>query len=231
VTIQVIAAIFPNRCPVTIKEQTTMTEKNSLIKKETLLYALLIGFVAGFIAGAIFAVYKLGPTTDTHDHAVPPPSTSSQLNNQTTEAIANLEATVMANHENVTAWIQLGHLYYDSQQTEKAIKAYTHSLKLQPDNANVWTDLGVMYRKNKQSEKAIESFEKAYSVDPKHEPSRLNKGIVLLYDYNKPEEAIAAWEELLRINPEAKLKNGMPLIQAIEEIRNEMATQAPVNDK
>ncbi len=200
-----------------------MTEKSNLVKKETLLYALLIGFVAGFIAGAVFSVYKLGPTTDTHDHAEPPPSTSSsQLNNQTTEAIANLEATVKANHDNVAAWIQLGHLYYDSKQIEKAIKAYNHSLKLQPDNANVWTDLGVMYRRNKQPEMAIESFEKAYSVDPKHEPSRLNKGIILLYDYNKPEEAIAAWEELLSINPEATLNNGMPLIQAIEEIRKEM---------
>ena len=208
-----------------------MTEKSTLVKKETLIYALLIGFVAGFIAGAIFSVYKLGPTTDTHDHVAPPSTTSSQLNNQTTEAIANLEAEVTKNHENVAAWTQLGHLYYDSQQTEKAIKAYTHSLKLQPDNADVWTDLGIMYRQNKQPAKAIESFDKAFSVNPKHEPSRLNKGIVLLYDFNKPEEAIAAWEDLLRINPEATLKNGMPLILAIEEIKKEIHSQAPVNDK
>lgn len=202
-----------------------MAEKNTLVKKETLIYALLIGFVAGFIAGTIFSVYKLDPTTDTHDHAAPPPTTSSQLNNQTIAAIANLEAEVTKNHENVAAWTQLGHLYYDSQQTEKAIKAYTQSLNIQPDNADVWTDLGVMYRQNKQPAKAIESFDNAFSVNPAHEPSRLNKGIVLLYDLNKPKEAIAAWEDLLRINPEATLKNGMPLIQAIEEIKKEMDSQ------
>ena len=207
-----------------------MSEKSNMVKKETLIYALLIGFVAGFIGGAVFAVYKLAPSTP-HAHPTQTqaqaPNNSEQLSNQTAEAIANLEAEVTANHENVDAWTQLGHLYYDSHQTEKAIKAYTHSLKLQPDNADVWTDMGVMYRRNKQPEKAIESFEKAYSANPKHEPSRLNKGIVLLYDYNKPEEAIAVWEELLVVNPEAKLNNGMPLQQAIEEIRKEMKSPTP----
>lgn len=201
-----------------------MTEKTNLVKKETLIFALLIGFVAGFISGAVFAVYKLG-STDTHNHPVQAPAASTQLNNQTAEAITNLEAEVTANPDNTAAWTQLGHLYYDSGKTEKAIKAYTKSLELQPNNADVWTDMGVMYRRNKQPGKAIESFEKAFSVNPKHEPSRLNKGIVLLYDFNKPEKAIAAWQELLSVNPEAKLNNGMPLTQAIKEIKKEMNSQ------
>jgi len=202
-----------------------MAEKSNMVKKETLIYALLIGFVIGFIGGAIFAVYKLAPSTP-HEHPgqeqTQTTGNAEQLNNQTATAIANLEAEVTANHDNVDAWTQLGHLYYDSDQPENAIKAYTHSLKLQPDNADVWTDIGVMYRRNKQPDKAIESFEKAYEVNPKHEPSRLNKGIVLLYDFNKPEEAIAAWEALLTVNPEAKLNDGMPLTQAIEKIKEEM---------
>jgi cytochrome c-type biogenesis protein CcmH/NrfG len=208
------------------KEQLPMSEKSNMVKKETLIYVLLIGFVAGFISGAVFAVYKLAPSTP-HNHSTQTSNNPDQLSNQAAEAIANLEAEVTANHENVNAWTQLGHLYYDSNQIAKAIKAYTHSLKLQPDNADVWTDMGVMYRRNKQPAKAIESFEKAYSVNPKHEPSRLNKGIVLLYDYNKPEEAIAVWEELLVVNPEAKLNNGVPLQQAIENTRKEIQSSTP----
>jgi len=205
-----------------------MAEKNNLIKKETLIYALLIGFVAGFISGAIFAVYKLGPTNSTQTQlAAPSSSTPTQLSNQTSEAIINMEAEVTANPDNVAAWTQLGHLYYDSGQTVQAIRAYTKSLALQPDNADIWTDMGVMYRRNKQPEKAIESFDKAVSVNPKHEPSRLNKGIVLLYDFNKPEEAIVAWKELLTINPQAKLNNGIPLTQAIDTIKKEMNSKKP----
>ncbi len=203
-----------------------MSEKSNMVKKETLIYALLIGFGVGFIAGAVFAVYKLAPSAP-HEHPAQQTQTqatpdSQQLQQQTAAAIANLEAEVTQNHDNVEAWTQLGHLYYDSSQVEKAIKAYTHSLKLQPDNPNVLTDLGVMYRRNKQPQKALESFEKAFAIDPNHIPSRLNKGIVLLYDLNNPAAAIVAWEELLQVSPQAKLNNGMPIQQAIDEIRKQM---------
>ncbi len=201
-----------------------MTEKSTLVKKETLIYALFIGFAIGFISGAVFAVNKLGPSTPSQQvTGAPATDTSSQLSSQQLEAIANLEAEVTANPDNVEAWTRLGHLYYDTEQPNKAIKAYTHSLELKPNNADVWTDLGVMYRRTKQPDKAIESFEKAFSIQPNHAPSRLNKGIVLLYDFDKPVAAIAAWEELLAINPEAKLNNGMDLKQAVDELKKDIA--------
>lgn len=196
-----------------------------MVKKESLFYALLIGLVIGFIGGAVLAVYKLTPATPHTDSA--PTQTaatgnSTALSKQTRDAIANFEAKVTANPQDGAAWTQLGHLYYDSQQPAQAIKAYLKSLEIIPNNPDVLTDLGVMYRRNKQPGKAIESFEKAYTIDPKHEHSRLNKGIVLLYDFNKPEEAIATWKELLIVNPQAKLNDGMPLQQAIDKIRKEM---------
>ena len=205
-----------------------MSEKSNMVKKETLIYALLIGFVAGFIGGAIFAVYKLGPTAPlTAAPQTQSPDNSQQLNKQTAAAIASFEAEVTANPANADAWTQLGHLYYDSDKVVKAIKAYNRSLELAPNNADVWTDLGVMYRRNKQSKKAIESFDKAFSVNPVHEPSRLNKGIVLLYDFNNPEGTVAAWEELLAVNPQAKLNNGKPLSEAIEDVKKEMKKVIP----
>lgn len=209
-----------------------MSEKNNMVKKETLIYALLIGFVAGFIAGAIFAVYKLTPATPpgTSVQQIQPPDNSQQLDSQMAEAITRFEAEVTANPDNAESWTQLGHLYYDSDKVQQAIKAYTRSLELQSGNADVWTDLGVMYRRNKQPDKAIESFDKASSVNPGHEPSRLNKGIVLLYDFNNPEGAVGAWEELLSINPLAKLNNGKPLAQAIEDIKKEIKTAIPAKE-
>ena len=208
-----------------------MSEKSNMVKKETLIYALLIGFVAGFIVGAVFAVLKLAPSTQSasspQTQQTQAANDSGQVNRQTAEAIASYEAEVTANPDSITAWTQLAHLYYDSDQVKMAIKAYNRSLELDSNNADVWTDLGVMYRRDKQPEKAIETFNKASAVNPKHEPSRLNKGIVLLYDLNKPEATIAVWEELLSLNPQAKLNNGMPLAEAIEQIRKEMNSEMP----
>ncbi len=194
-----------------------------MVKKETVIYAIIIGFILGFISGTVFAVYKLGAnnTSQQHEAAEAGPQTSN-VSSQQQEAINNLEREVTADESNVEAWTRLGHLYYDTDKAAKAIKAYNKSLELQPDNADVWTDLGVMYRRNNQPEKAIEAFEHAFSINPNHAPSRLNKGIVLLYDFDQPVAAIETWKELLAIDPEAKLNNGMPLKQAVEEIQNDI---------
>lgn len=79
---------------------------------------------------------------------------------------------------------------------EKAISAYTKSLELHPENPDVWTDLGVMYRRSDQPVEAIKAFDKAIGIDPKHEASHLNKGIVLMHDLYDREGAIQVWEAL-----------------------------------
>lgn len=207
-----------------------MSDTTTMVKKETLLYALLVGLVVGFIGGAVFASYKLSPDTS-HEHPDQAkgqaPKTATAADKETAALIASLEAEVTADPKNVRAWTQLGHRYYDSAQPLKAIKAYRKSLELEPNNPDVLTDMGVMYRRSKQPRKAIESFEKAYSIDPNHEHARLNKGIVLLYDFNKPEEAIAAWEELLTINPQAMMGDKVPLRQVIDELREKIKTATP----
>lgn len=201
-------------------------ETSQLVKKESLFYALIIGLVVGFIGGAIFASFKLGSKTvpQASNNATTASTEQSQLNAQAKEAIANLEAEVTANPGSVEAWTRLGHLYYDTSQVKNAIKAYSKSLELQPGNADVWTDLGVMYRRDKQPQKAIEAFEKAYTLQPDHAPSRLNKGIVLLYDLDKPEETITVWEELLTIKPDIRMNNDLTLREAIEQIKGQLQT-------
>ncbi len=83
-----------------------------------------------------------------------------------------------------------------------------------PDSPDVLTDLGIMYRGNRQPEKAVEMFSKAISLDPKHQNSRMNKGIVLLHDLKDEQSAIQAWEQLLEINPIATFPDG----QTVEEL-------------
>ena len=201
-----------------------MKDTSNLVKKESLFYALVIGLVVGFIGGAIFASFKLGPATapQASNNSTSTGSEQNQLSAQAREAIGNLEAEVTANPKNVEAWTRLGHLYYDTNQIKNAIKAYNKSLEIQPGNADVWTDLGVMHRRDKQPQKAIEAFEKAYSLQPDHAPSRLNKGIVLLYDLDKPEETVAIWEELLAIQPDLKMNNDLTLRDAIKQIKEQI---------
>ncbi|UCF83482.1 MAG: tetratricopeptide repeat protein [Desulfobacteraceae bacterium] len=202
------------------------TEKkvgSRFVKRETLFIVALIAMVVGFLGGVTFSSFKLGsempvrraaPIQQTAQDQAPTAEQSSM--------IAALENEVSLNPENVEAWVQLGNNYFDTNKFVKAIKAYRQSLELNPNNADVWTDLGVMYRRNGQPAEAIKAFNEAMKIDPFHEISRLNKGIVFLHDLNDREGAIRAWEELVRINPFARIANGEAVMELLEKLKEGM---------
>jgi tetratricopeptide (TPR) repeat protein len=125
----------------------------------------------------------------------------------------------------VTAWVELGNNYFDTDQYDKAIRAYQRSLEIQPNNANVLTDMGVMYRRSGKPQEAIKAFDKAMEVDPKHEVSRFNKGVVLLHDLNDTQGAIRAWEDLMTVNPVALTPSGQSVDQMVTQLKKQLKQQ------
>lgn len=183
------------------------------------MYAVI--FIAGFLCGIAFTIYKTGNSAPVNVSA--PQQNEHQHNAETDKAIANLEAAVTTNPDNFENWVQLGNLYFDSDHPEKAIPAYEKALELHSGNANIYTDLGVMYRRIDQPKKAVEAFDHAIAKDANHIHSRFNKGIVLMYDLDDPAGAIASWEEILKIDPEAKTGTGEHLHNFIDRIKAEIA--------
>lgn len=198
------------------------TEGN-FVKKEMMLIVALIALVIGFLGGIFYSAFQTGPTGSVQTASAPagpPQQQQSQpnLSNEQARNILSLEQEVAINPTNGDAWTQLGHVYFDTGNFSKAIRAYEKSLELSPDNPDVLTDLGVMYRRNGQTEKALASFDRAIAIAPNHEQSRFNKGIVLRYDMNDREGAVKAWEDLLRVNPSAMAPNGQPMSEAIKSL-------------
>ena len=191
------------------------------VKKEIMLIVALIALVIGFLGGIFYSAFQDGSTRSVQTASAPagPPQKSQpNLSNEQARNILSLEQEVAINPTNVQAWTNLGHVYFDTGSSVKAIRAYEKSLELSPGNPNVLTDLGVMYRRNGQPGKALEAFDKAIAIAPNHEQSRFNKGIVLRYDMNDREGAVKVWEDLLRINPSATGPNGQPLSEVIKSL-------------
>ncbi len=186
-----------------------MPEKPSGIKKETVLLIAFVSLIVGFLGGVVFSAYKLNSGA-TGSGSMPPPGHAD------TGRIAMLQQLVMKNPKDASAWIQLGDLYFDSKQIEKAINAYRSALKVRPDDADVWTDLGVMYRRGGNPHSALDAFKKAMAVDPKHEASLFDAGVVLLHDLHQPDKAKAMWERLLKLNPDARAPGGQRVKDMIE---------------
>jgi len=192
------------------------------VRKETFWLVTLLALAVGFFGGVMFGVFK----TDTAEMpGQPAPSPSKTTDAGKASMIAALEKETRSNPGNLEAWIELGNSYFDSNQYEKSIGAYTKALEINPDNANVWTDMGVMYRRNGNPQEAINAFDKAIEVDPKHEVSRMNKGIVLLHDLKDTDGAIEAWEGLLEINPVAMAPTGRSVDEMIQQMKKQGSSQ------
>ncbi len=199
------------------------SEPNGTVKKETMMIIAVTALLIGFLGGIVFSAYKTGPTT----HPTPQTNTSSPfikapanggISAQDSAAILSLEREVAVNKDNVMAWTQLGHKFFDTNQPAKAIPAYQHALELDPNTPDVWTDLGVMFRRTSQPMEALKAFDHARQIDPNHQQSRFNRGVVFLYDLKDPQSAVAAWKELLAIKPDSMAPNGQPLSKLIADV-------------
>lgn len=194
------------------------------VTKQTLVWAVVVSLTLGFLAGSVFTSFKLTSKNETSVTNNLSAESQSPADKEEMAKIASqifqLEQVLKQNPEDANSWKTLGNLFFDSDQYENAIEAYTKYLSFDPNNVGVITDLGTMYRLNKQPEKAVETYQRAISIDPKFENARFNKGVVLLHDLNNPEAGIKEWEDLLLQNPMALAPNGESLDAIIHRMKN-----------
>lgn len=191
------------------------------VTRQVMVGWMCVALIAGFLGGMVFGIYKSTPSAPRGQGAGMPPSGGAQQPDaaEIKSRIPEVEKRTADHPDDIEAWIQLGHLYFDTQQVKKAIGAYEKALALNSKNADVWTDLGVMYRRDGQPKKALEAFDTAIKIDPKHEISRFNKGVVLLHDMNDREGALKAWEGLVQINQFAMAPNGQSVDQMVQALK------------
>ncbi len=179
------------------------------MKKETAILAIVVAFGIGFISGATVAILKMTKGSEKVDlvqksQMVPQgeeANVSQGLNPlEVASKIQRLKEMIKKDSKNLSAWVELGNLYFDSGKPQEAIEAYSQALAIKPDHADVRTDMGIMYRQLGDFDRAIQEFRKAAQSDPGHLNSRYNIGIVLLHDKQDIKGAIRAWEEYLKVD-------------------------------
>ena len=200
-------------------------DNTGTITRQALYMAILVSVTLGFIMGAVYTSFKLAEDSSAdhaaHMHAetsVPP---AGDDGTEMDGRISELEKFLEQHPEDAKAWARLGHMFFDTNQFQKAIQAYEKSLALAPENPGVITDLGVMYRRSGQPEKAIQAFDRAVAVSPGFETALFNKGVVLMADINDLAGALAAWEELVKINPAATTPGGERVADVVVRMKQQ----------
>jgi cytochrome c-type biogenesis protein CcmH/NrfG len=179
------------------------------MKKETVILAVVIAFLIGFVSGATVAILKRTksierPAMVQQPQTGPVPGSPSVSPSEVASKAQTLKEILKKDPKNLSAWVELGNLYFDSDQPKEAVEAYSKYLAIKPDNADVRTDMGIMLRKLGDSDRALEEFRKAAQSDPKHVHSRYNICVVLLHDKGDIKGALKAWEEFLKVQPQGE---------------------------
>ncbi|MGQ9509539.1 MAG: tetratricopeptide repeat protein [Thermodesulfobacteriota bacterium] len=197
------------------------------MKRETAVLAIVMAFLIGFISGATVAILR-GTKVQEKLSVIQTPQTSpASMSPNSTELlikIQSLKEIVKKDPKNLSAWVELGNLYFDTHQPKEAIEAYQNYLQVKPENADVRTDMGIMYRTLGDFDRALEEFKKAAQSDPKHLNSRYNIGIVLLHDKNDLIGAVQAWEDYLKLD--SKSERAQQIKAQIENLKK-MAKEIP----
>lgn len=155
--------------------------------------ALIVGLLGGYL---IFSISTAGKVQQSN---ISIPSGAGSPTDYT-QRIAQAEKIVAQDPKNLNAWISLGNDYFDTEQAQKAINAYSKALEIEPNNPNVLTDQGVMFRKVGWYDKALANFERANKIDPNHLQSLYNAGIVYAADLKQPEKAKLYWDAYLKLD-------------------------------
>jgi tetratricopeptide (TPR) repeat protein len=131
--------------------------------------------------------------------------------------LAELEQLSAKDPGNANYRAQIGNIYYDMDQYDKAAAYYTQSLELNPRDANVETDLAVCYHYMGQDDRSLEILEKVLQYSPDFSQAMFNKGIVLISGKKDIQGGIAVWEKLLRTHPDFSRR--VELQQSIDQLK------------
>jgi cytochrome c-type biogenesis protein CcmH/NrfG len=172
------------------------------MRKEYAFLFILMAFIAGMVAGVIATVLHEEKMPALPSSVKPPASSSAPaITADVQQQISILQGTLKEDPKNLKALVELGNLYFDSDQFDSAIRTYARALELDPRNADVRTDMGIMYRRKGDPDRAVAEFKKAAQDEPRHANSRYNMGVVLLHDKGDMKAAIKAWEDYLKVEP------------------------------
>ena len=164
--------------------------------------AIAVVLILGGLGGYLLHSSGSAPESaaSSNNSSLPPSQMPSQAQMLNTEA-APLQSRLQANPKDVSALVALGNLYFDNQQCTDAIVYYQRALNETPNNPDVRTDMGICYYYTGNADRALQEFDRALKDDPKHSQTLFNEGVVKMQGKNDAKGAIAAWEELLRIDP------------------------------
>ncbi|MBZ5606259.1 MAG: tetratricopeptide repeat protein, partial [Acidobacteriia bacterium] len=127
-------------------------------------------------------------------------SVALHLEGKRKEALRELNTAIENGEETAEVFAAKGHVQFELEQYDDAIKTYEKLLSLAPRHPTANFNLGICYEKLGRWQEATDAFQKSLEIDPQREEAQLGLGICLLHQ-EKPEPAIGYFDKVLQRQP------------------------------
>ncbi len=125
-----------------------------------------------------------------------------QMKQMADKKAAPLLEKLKSDPTNVDLLKQVGNIYQATHQFKEAASYYDEALKTDPKNVPIRTQLASSLYYNGDVDGAISQLQTALHYDPKDANSLFNLGMIKWQGKQDGEGAMAAWQELLKSNPQ-----------------------------
>jgi tetratricopeptide (TPR) repeat protein len=181
-----------------------------------MLFGLIVGWILGTQAAGTRGVASVPSAQSSPGPAPasggPPPPVLD------TSRVQALEEVARQNPKDAQPRVQLGNLYFDSEQYAEAIRWYEQAFALNPRDPNVSTDLGVAYYYTNQPDRALTQFDRSLAIDSKHTKTLLNVGVVRAFGKQDLAGATEAFQQVVTLAPNTP--EGQAARKALDGLKN-----------
>jgi cytochrome c-type biogenesis protein CcmH/NrfG len=180
---------------------------------------LLLGLIIGYLfRGSESPKATAGQPTSTAEPPPRPMPTMEQMRALGDEQAAPLLEKLKADPNNTELLAQVGNIYKATHQFKEAESYYQKSVKADPRNSAVRGDLAACLYYNGNIDEAIGQLQESLKNNPKDANSLFNLGVMKWQGKKDGSGAVAAWQRLLKSNPDLEESKKSQVKQMIAEV-------------
>ena len=121
--------------------------------------------------------------------------------------------------------VQVGAIYHTTHRFKEAATYYSQALNNDPKNVALRTKLASSLYRNGDIEGAISQLNRALSYDPKDANAQFDLGMIKLQGKGDAKGALAAWQRLLKTNPDLSPDRKATVMKLIADVMTMMGDQ------
>ena len=179
-----------------------MKSKSIGIVVVIIIIVAIVGYVIGTKSGqetqSKSSQSKAAPSGGGSNHPSTPPVDFNEI-------LADLKAQVEKEPDRWELHSKIGDMYFGMKRFDEAVSYYKKSIELNPQDIDSYNDLALASHYTNKTAEGLMYVEEGIKRMPDYQRIWLTKGFLLAVGLGKKEEAVAAWDKAIEIDPQSQV--------------------------